>query len=197
MRPAAIARAPQYIRGKEQPLDCADRMVADLQRQDASANPSTDLWESFDLRGRPESASLSKEVGDSAETAYANEMYVTPKMAHRWKEIHWWLIDARCGKVTYGPDTPKWAHCDDSKTPDGEPWPEWTGKEPYDHSSNRAREEARGEDGAGVNSTRLRGAGGHYGWRTHQHRRRHGHVTLIHTHPHECATPHGRGDTGP
>jgi hypothetical protein len=67
--------------------------------------------------------------------------------AHRWKEIHWWLIDARCWKATYGPDTQEWAHCDESKTPDGEPWPEWTGKqEPHDHLSNRAREEEAREE---------------------------------------------------
>jgi hypothetical protein len=41
---------------------------------------------------------MAKEVGGSAETetAYQNEMYVAPKMADRWKEIHWLYIDAQC-----------------------------------------------------------------------------------------------------
>jgi hypothetical protein len=37
-------------------------------------------------------------VGDSAETAYQNEMYVAPKVVDRWKEIHWlsnWGTQAR------------------------------------------------------------------------------------------------------
>jgi hypothetical protein len=70
-------------------------------------------------------------------------MYVTPKMVDRWKEIHWLYIDARCWKATYGPNTRGWAHLHESKDADGNPWPEWTGKQPHGHSSNRAREKAR------------------------------------------------------
>jgi hypothetical protein len=89
MRPGSIARSFQCIPGEDTPQDRADRMVKDLQRQsETSASPVGLLWDSFDPRGRPEPASLSKEVGDSAETAYHNEMHVTPKMVHRWKKIH-------------------------------------------------------------------------------------------------------------
>jgi hypothetical protein len=86
---------------------------------------------------------MAKEVGDSAETAYHNEMYVTPKMVDRWKEIHWLCIDARCWKATYGPNTKTWAHIYDSKDADGKSWPEWTGEQTYERPSNRAREEVR------------------------------------------------------
>jgi hypothetical protein len=77
---------------------------------------------------------MAKEVGDSAETAYQNEMYVTPKMVDRWKEIHWLCIDAQCWKATYGPDTKAWAHIRESKGADGEP---------HERPSNRARGDAR------------------------------------------------------
>jgi hypothetical protein len=70
-------------------------MVKDLQSQ-GNAPPVGALWDSFDMQGHLEPRSLAKEVGDSAETTYENEMYVTPKMVDRWKEIHWLYIDARC-----------------------------------------------------------------------------------------------------
>jgi hypothetical protein len=82
-------------------------------------------------------------VGDSAETTYQNEMYVTQKVVDRRKEIHWLYTDARCWKATYGPNTRGWAHLHEPKDADGNPWPEWTGEQPHGRSSNRAREKAR------------------------------------------------------
>jgi hypothetical protein len=72
-------------------------------------------------------------------------MYVTSKMASRWKEIHWWQIDKRCWEATYGPNTQGPAHLREAKDGDGEPWPEWTGEQPCDHHDNEARETARNE----------------------------------------------------
>jgi hypothetical protein len=37
------------------------------------------------------------------------------------------------------------AHLREVKDGDGEPWPEWTGEQPYDHPDNEARETARKE----------------------------------------------------
>jgi hypothetical protein len=144
MRRNSIARAFQHIPGKEAPETRAHNMVKDLQSQ-GNAPPVGALWGSFDMQGRLEPRSLAKEVGDSAETTYENEMYVTPKMVDRWKEIHWLYIDARCWKATYGPNTRGWTHLRESKSKgaDGKPWPEWTGKQPHDHHSNKARETAR------------------------------------------------------
>ena len=69
---------------------------------------------------------------------------MTPKMADRWKEIHWLCISTRCWKCTYGPDTKAWTHVHESKDADGTSWPEWTGLlQSYEHHSNRTREEAR------------------------------------------------------
>ena len=80
MRRNSIARAFQHIPGKEAPETRAHNMVKDLQSQ-GNAPPVGALWGSFDMQGRLEPRSLAKEVGDSAETTYENEMYVTPKMA--------------------------------------------------------------------------------------------------------------------
>jgi hypothetical protein len=82
-------------------------------------------------------------MSDSADTAYHNDKYVTSKMANRGKEIHWWQIDKRCWEATYGPNTRAPAHLREAKYIDGEPWPEWTGEQPYDHYSSHARETAR------------------------------------------------------
>jgi hypothetical protein len=109
MRPNSIVRAFQHIPGEESPENRAHDMVRGLQSQ-GTAPPVGSLWDNFDPQVRPEPRSLAKEVGDSAETAYKNEMYVTPKMVDRWKEIHWLCISARCWKCTYGPDTKAWAH---------------------------------------------------------------------------------------
>jgi hypothetical protein len=72
-------------------------------------------------------------------------MYVTPKMANRWKEIHWLQIDRRCWEATYGPSTRESAHLREARNGDGEPWPEWMGEERSDHPDNEARERARKE----------------------------------------------------
>jgi hypothetical protein len=72
-------------------------------------------------------------------------MYVTSKMASRWKEIHWWQIDKRCWKATYGPNSQGPAHLREAENGDGEPWPEWTGEQPCDYPDNEARETARKE----------------------------------------------------
>jgi hypothetical protein len=114
MRRNSIARASQHILGKEAPETRAHNMVKDLQSQ-GNAPPVGALWDSFDMQGRLEPRSLAKEVGDSAETTYENEMYVTPKVVDRWKEIHWLYIDARCWKATYGPNTRGWTHLRESK----------------------------------------------------------------------------------
>jgi hypothetical protein len=92
-----------------------------------------------------EPTSLFKEVGDSAETEYHSDMYVTPKMASRWKEIHWLQIDRRCWEATYGPNTRGSAHLREAKNDDGEPWHEWMGEKRSDHPDNKAREKARKE----------------------------------------------------
>jgi hypothetical protein len=118
-------------------------MAKDLQSQRNAPAPVGALRDSFDMQGCLEPRSLAKEVGDSAETTYENEMYVTPKVVDRWKEIHWLCIDARCWKATYGPNTRGWTHLHESKDADGKPWSEWTGKQPHDHHSNSAREKAR------------------------------------------------------
>jgi hypothetical protein len=82
-----------------------------LQRQSESVSHSTpigSLWERHDPWGRQEPALLVREMSGSAETAYHNDMYVTSKMANRWKEIHWWRIDKRCfGRPRMG-RTPKY-----------------------------------------------------------------------------------------
>jgi hypothetical protein len=118
MRRDSIARSSQHIPGKEAPETRAHNMVKDIQSQ---RNVPPALWDSFDTQGRPEPRSLAKEVGDSAETIYENQMYVTPKVVDRWKEIHWLHVDARCWKATYGPNTRGWAHLHESKDADGEP----------------------------------------------------------------------------
>ena len=73
-------------------------MEDDLRRQSESRKPPTHaaMHEICDPWGHREPTSLLKEVGDSAETEYHSDMYVTPKMANRWKEIHWLQIDKRC-----------------------------------------------------------------------------------------------------
>jgi hypothetical protein len=48
---------------------------------------------------------IQRGVGDSAETAYHSDMYVTSEMASRWKEVHWLQIDKRCWEATYGPNS--------------------------------------------------------------------------------------------
>jgi hypothetical protein len=75
-----------------------------LRRQSRSLKPPTReaMQERYGPWGRREATSLVREVGDSAETAYYSDMYVTSKMANRWKEIHWWQIDKRCWETTYG-----------------------------------------------------------------------------------------------
>jgi hypothetical protein len=45
------------------------------------------MHERYDPWGHREATSLFKEVGDSAETENHSDMYVTSKMANRWKEI--------------------------------------------------------------------------------------------------------------
>jgi hypothetical protein len=72
-------------------------------------------------------------------------MYVTSKMANRWKEIHWLQIDKRCWEATYGPNSRGSAHLREAKNGDREPWPEWMGEKPSDHHDNKARETARKE----------------------------------------------------
>ena len=98
-----------------------------LRRQSQSLKPPTReaTQESYDPWGRREATSLFREVGDSAETAYYSDMYVTSKMANRWKEIHWWQIDKRCWEAPHGPNSQGPAHLREAKNGDGEPWPEW------------------------------------------------------------------------
>ena len=72
-------------------------------------------------------------------------MYVTSKMANRWKEIQWLQIDKRCWEATYGPDTRRLAYLREAKDDDGKSWPEWTGEKRADHPDNEAREKARRE----------------------------------------------------
>jgi hypothetical protein len=103
------------------------------------------MQERYDPWGRREAASLFREAGDSAEAAYHSDLYATSKMANRWKKIHWWQIDKRCWEATYGPYSQGSAHLREAKDSDGEPWPEWTGEQPYDHPDNEARETARKE----------------------------------------------------
>jgi hypothetical protein len=66
----------------------ADAMERALRRR--SLKPPTHeamQEERYDPWGRREATSLFKEVGDSAETVYHSDMYVTSEMANRWKEI--------------------------------------------------------------------------------------------------------------
>jgi hypothetical protein len=65
-------------------------MEEDLRSQIESRKPPTRaaMHERHDPWGHREATSLFKEVGDSAETEYHGDMYVTPKMANRWKEMH-------------------------------------------------------------------------------------------------------------
>ena len=147
MRADSIARSFQCIPGGVTPWDRANEMAQGLQRQSKSFTPPSaeSLWERRDPWGRRGAASLVKEMSDSADTAYHNDMYVTSKMANRGKEIHWWQIDKRCWEATYGPNTQVPAHRREAKNGDGEPWPEWTGEQPCDHHDNEAREKARKE----------------------------------------------------
>jgi hypothetical protein len=103
------------------------------------------MQERYDPWGHREATSLFKEVGDSAETEYYSDMYVTSKMASRWKEIHWLQIDKRCWEATYEPNSRGSAHLCEANNGDGEPWPEWMGEKPSDHHDNEAREMARKE----------------------------------------------------
>ena len=103
------------------------------------------MQERYDPWGHRDATSLFKEVGDSAETEYHNDMYVTSKMANRWKEIQWLQIDKRCWEATYGPDTRRLAYLREAKDDDGKSWPEWTGEKRADHHDNEAREKARRE----------------------------------------------------
>jgi hypothetical protein len=66
-------------------------------------------------------------------------MYVTSKMANRWKEINWWQIDKRCWEAAYGSNSQGSTHGD------GEPWHKWTGEQLFDYPDNEAREKARNE----------------------------------------------------
>jgi hypothetical protein len=103
------------------------------------------MQERYDPWGNRDATSMFKEVGDSAETGYDNDMYVTSKMANRWKEIQWLQIDRRCWEATYGPDTRRLAYLHEAKDDDGKSWPEWTGEKRADHYDNEAREKARRE----------------------------------------------------
>jgi hypothetical protein len=98
-------------------------MAQGLQRQSKSFTPPSpeSIWERCDPWGRQEAASQIKEMSESAETAYHHDMYVTSKMANRWKEIHWWQIDKRCWEATYGPNTRESVHLREARGTDGEP----------------------------------------------------------------------------
>jgi hypothetical protein len=147
MRADSIARSFQCIPGEATPWDRANAMAQGLHHvmQSQSITPPSpeSLWERRDPWGRREAASLVREMSDSAETAYHNDMYVTSKMANRWKEINWWQIDKRCWEATYGPNTEAPAHLREARDIGGKSWPEWIGEQPYDHQSNQAREMAR------------------------------------------------------
>jgi hypothetical protein len=119
-------------------------MVGDLRRQSDQLKPQTreEMQERYDLWAR-DATSMFKEVGDSAETDYDNDMYVASKMASRWKEIHWVQIDKRCWEATYGLNTQRRAHLREAKDDAGKSWPEWTGEERADHYDNEAREKRR------------------------------------------------------
>jgi hypothetical protein len=122
VRADSITRSFQCRPGEVTPWDRVNEMAQSLQRQSASVtSPTGSLWERRDPWGRREPASLVREMGDSAETVYHNDMYVTSKMASRWKEIHWWRIDKRCWEATYGPNTEAWAYLCESKGVDGKP----------------------------------------------------------------------------
>jgi hypothetical protein len=58
-------------------------MVEDLRRQGAQLKPQTceEMQERDDPWGNRDATSMFKEVGDSAETKYDNDMYVASKMA--------------------------------------------------------------------------------------------------------------------
>jgi hypothetical protein len=124
-------------------------MEGDLRRQSdqLKLRPQTreDMQERYDPGGYRDATSMFKEVGESAETEYDNDMYVASKMADRWKEIQWLQIDKRCWEATYWPNTHRWAYLREAKGGDGKSWPEWTGEERADHYDNKAREQARRE----------------------------------------------------
>ena len=85
MRAGSTARSFQWIPGEETPIHRADAMERALRRR--SLKPPTHeamQEERYDPWGRREATSLFKEVGDSAETAYHSDMYVTSEMANRW-----------------------------------------------------------------------------------------------------------------
>jgi hypothetical protein len=117
MRVGSIARSFSWIPGEDVPLHRAERMKDDLRLQSESRKTPTHaaMHERCDPWGDRDPASLFKEVGDSAETEYHGDMYVTPKMASRWKEIHWLQIDKRCWEATYGPSTRESAHLREAK----------------------------------------------------------------------------------
>ena len=79
-------------------------MEDDLRRQSESRKPPTRaaMHERYDPWGHREATSLFKEVGDSAETEYHSDMYVTSKMANRWKEIQWLQIGPPSGRAQEG-----------------------------------------------------------------------------------------------
>jgi hypothetical protein len=116
------------------------------------------MQERCDIWGNRDATSMFKEVGDSAETGYDNDMYVASKMASRWKEIHWLKIDKRCWEATYGPDTQRLAYLREANDDGGKSWPEWTGEKRADHYDSEAARE--GEKGARErhHHTRLLGA---------------------------------------
>ena len=91
MRAGSIARCFPQIPGAAHPADRARRMVEDLRRQGAQLKPQTceEMQERDDPWGNRDATSMFKEVGNSAETKYDNDMYVASQMANRWKEIHW------------------------------------------------------------------------------------------------------------
>jgi hypothetical protein len=128
MKSSSIARAFQHIPGEEPPESRAHDMVRDLQNQGVATSNHK-----LDSRGHPEPRSMVKEVGDSAETAYQNEIYVTPKMVDRWKEIHWLCIDLVASTRSVGRPrmdrTPGHGltFIRESKNADGESWPEQSG----------------------------------------------------------------------
>jgi hypothetical protein len=82
MRADSIARSFQCTPGEATPWDRANAMAQGLHHQSQSIappSPESSLWERRDPWGRREAASLVREMRDSAETAYHNDMYVTSK----------------------------------------------------------------------------------------------------------------------